>query len=160
MDQRFTDVSRDLLAEPTGTPVLSVLGTLEGERRLVLWEDSHAALTPKCFKFLSKLAVVAVSDPGRWVRRDELERGENQARYLYRLRSELEHQCGELPTFWENNRRGGYRLTLQPHQIRINWDQLLNFDDWDLVNWVKEFEPEELSPTHVALDGSGQQAAA
>jgi hypothetical protein len=65
-----------------------------------------------------------------------------------------------MPTLWENNRKGAYRLTLQPHQIRINWDQLLTSDDWDLVNWVKEFEPEELSPTHVPLDGSGQQAAA
>ena len=127
-------------SSPDCEAVLMVLGTLEGERRLVGWGSHRALLTPKCFKCLSKLAVAACAEPGRWVKREELERGDNQARYLYRLRGELESQCGRLPDLWENNRRGSYRLTLQPERIHIDWDSLLGDDDWDLVAWVKAFQ--------------------
>ena len=141
-------------------PVLHVLGTSRGERREVRWGPSTAALTPKCFKFLSKLAVAAAADPGRWVRRDELERGENQARYLYRLKGELEAQCGELPLLWENNRRGAYRLVLSPERIQIDWEELERNDDWDLVSWVQMFR-EGVPRTHrIPVAAAGQPAAA
>jgi len=121
-------------------PVLHIVGTLQGERRLIVWGAQCAYLTPKCFKFLAKLAVAAAAEPGRWVKREELERGDNQARYLYRLRGELESQCVNLPELWENNRRGSYRLTLVPERLRLDWEGLLGNDDWDLVTWVKAFE--------------------
>jgi hypothetical protein len=128
-------------------PVLRLLGTPQGERRLVQWCDRSAALTPKCFKFLAKLAVSKATQPQRWVTRDELERGENQARYLYRLKGEIESQCGDLPALWENNRRGGYRLTLSPDRIVVNWQTLEAFDDYDLVAWVKAFRPLQARPS-------------
>jgi hypothetical protein len=122
-------------------PVLRLLGTPQGERRLVQWCDRPIALTPKCFKFLAKLAVSKAAQPQRWVTRDELERGENQARYLYRLKGEIESQCGDLPALWENNRRGGYRLTLPPDRVIVSWQTLENYDDYDLVAWVRAFRP-------------------
>jgi hypothetical protein len=124
-------------------PVLRLLGTAQGERRIVQWCERSAALTPKCFKFLAKLAVSRAVEPQRWVLRDELERGENQARYLYRLKGEIEAQCGALPALWENNRRGGYRLTVPPDRIVVSWQALENYDDYDLVAWVKSFRPPE-----------------
>jgi hypothetical protein len=149
------------LLDNATTPVLHLVGTLQGERREVCWGDRHAALTPKCFKFLAKLAVTAAVQPDRWVCRDELERGENQARYLYRLKGELEAQCGEVPVLWENNRRGAYRLTLPPQQIHISWDTLELFDDYDLVAWVREFRPEATSRDRLSLPGpSNAQVAA
>jgi hypothetical protein len=123
--------------------VLRLLGTRQGERRLVQWCDRPAALTPKCFKFLAKLAVSRAVEPQRWVLRDELERGENQARYLYRLKGEIESQCGELPALWENNRRGGYRLTVSPEHVLVSWQALESYDDYDLVAWVRSFRPPE-----------------
>jgi hypothetical protein len=139
MTQSFTTCAAGSTPASNRDAVLLVLGTLQGERRLVVWASQSAYLTPKCFKFLSKLAVAAVAEPGRWVKREELERGDNQARYLYRLRGELESQCSELPELWENNRRGSYRLTLDPDRIQVDWDTLLDNDDWDLVAWVRAF---------------------
>lgn len=159
MTDRFTSTSC-LSLQHQSDLILSVVGTLEGERRLVTWGAQSAALTPKCFKFLSKLAVAAVADPGRWVRKDELERGDNQARYLYRLRGELEAQCGSLPDLWENNRRGSYRLTLHPDRIRIDWQSLLANEDWDLVTWVKSFEPQQARPRFNLQVGPQQPVAA
>jgi len=137
---QITNESRSRESE-TGLclPELRLLGTLQGERRIVHWCERPAALTPKCFKFLAKLAVSRAVEPQRWVLRDELERGENQARYLYRLKGEIESQCGSLPALWENNRRGGYRLTVPPDRIFVSWAALENYDDYDLVAWVKSF---------------------
>ena len=161
MNDQCIGVSRYTMPGSTSDCVLAVLGALEGERRLVAWGPQRALLTPKCFKFLSKLAVAAVADPGRWIKRDELERGENQARYLYRLKGELEAQCGSVPELWENNRRGAYRMTLHPDRIQIDWDGLLANDDWDLVAWVKSFEGRTAAPLCISVDTeSGQTVAA
>ena len=143
---------RELAEECNFEPILQLLGTAVGERRAVRWGEKEAALTPKCFKFLAKLAVTAAVAPERWIARNELERGENQARYLYRLKGELESQCGELPSLWENNRRGAYRLTLPPGRIVIDWDSLERYDDYDLVVWVKDFRPERARPSNVGVD--------
>lgn len=161
MIDQCTGVSRYALPGPSNNCVLAVLGALEGERRLVAWGQQRALLTPKCFKFLSKMAVAAVAEPGRWIRRDELERGENQARYLYRLKGELVAQCGGVPELWENNRRGAYRMILQPDRIQIDWDSLLANDDWDLVAWVKSFEGRFVAPLCISVDTqTGQTVAA
>lgn len=161
MTDRFTAAPRHQKPQSDDHCVLAVLGTLQGERRLVAWGPHLAALTPKCFKFLSKLAVAAVAEPGRWVKRDELERGENQARYLYRLKGELETQCGQLPELWENNRRGSYRLRVAPDRIQIDWDSLLDNDDWDLVAWVKAFECGSAAARRIQVEtGSGETVAA
>jgi superfamily II DNA/RNA helicase len=122
-------------------PRLSVDGSLRGERREVRWGGRTILLTPKCFKFLAKLAVSAATQPSRWVTRDELERGDNQARYLHRLRGEIEAQCADVPVLWENNRKGGYRMTLPGDRIEVNWDALETVDDYDLVSWVRTFRP-------------------
>lgn len=142
---------------PEFSPVLRIVGTLQGERRLIAWGSQPAYLTPKCFKFLAKLAVAAAAEPGRWVKREELERGDNQARYLYRLRGELEAQCPNLPDLWENNRRGAYRLTLVPERLEVDWEALLCNDDWDLVTWVKGFSQ---GARRVPLAPAGHTAAA
>jgi hypothetical protein len=147
-------------ASPDYDAVLSVVGTLSGERRLVVWGSQCAYLTPKCFKFLAKLAVAAAAEPGRWVKREELERGDNQARYLYRLRGELESQCINLPDLWENNRRGAYRLTLGPERLQVHWEKLLGNDDWDLVTWVKAFAHAAGAAQRVRITPAANQTAA
>ena len=145
---------------PSSQPMLHLVGTSSGERREVRWGDARARLTPKCFKFLVKLAVARAGAPTRWVQRDELERGENQARYLYRLKGELEAQCGELPPLWENNRRGGYRLIVPPDCIRIDWERLEQVDDWDLKNWVRDFRPAAPRPGSIPVGRATDQPAA
>lgn len=127
--------------DSSSDPRLVVDGVRKGERREIRWGGRRIALTPKCFKFLAKLAVARAAQPNRWVTRDELERGENQARYLHRLKGELESQCADIPTLWENNRRGGYRLQLEPSRLVIDWNALMDFDDFDLVDWVQQFRP-------------------
>ena len=142
-------------------PVLHLLGTRCGERHEIRWGKHQIYLTPKCFKFLAKLGVVAAVEPERWVRREELERGENQARYLYRLKHELESQCTDLPVLWENNRNGAYRLTLPMHRVSVNWSSLDESDDYDLVEWTKKFRPTDFRSESVSVpDHTGSQAAA
>ena len=141
-------------------PVLHVSGSRQGERRQILWGRTVVALTPKCFKFLAKLAVSAAVAPERWVARNELERGENQARYLYRLEGELESQCNDLPLIWENNRRGAYRLTLPPERITVDWDELERFDDFDLVAWVRQLRPQVADGGRLRIDAASERQAA
>jgi hypothetical protein len=142
-------------------PILHLLGTRCGERHEIRWGDNQIYLTPKCFKFLAKMGVVAAVQPDRWIRREELERGENQARYLYRLKHELESQCAELPVLWENNRRGAYRLTLPAHRVSVNWSSFDDSDDYDLIDWTQQFRPDVPHRESVSVpDHSGSQAAA
>ena len=158
--QRVTSVDEMNRILPT-QPILHLLGTRCGERHEIRWGEQQIFLTPKCFKFLAKLGVVAAVEPGRWVRREELERGENQARYLYRLKNEMESQCPDLPVLWENNRKGAYRLTLPMHRVTVAWSTLDESDDYDLVEWTKQFRPAPLRPESVSLpEHTGNQAAA
>lgn len=159
-NQRIVSLDEMNRTVPT-QPILHLLGTRCGERHEIRWGEQQIYLTPKCFKFLAKLGVVAAVEPERWVRREELERGENQARYLYRLKYEMESQCTDLPVLWENNRKGAYRLTLPVHRVSVNWSSLGESDDYDLVEWTKRFRPTDLRPKSVSVpDHTGSQAAA
>jgi len=151
---------RTVAAAPDVAAKLAVEGTLQGERREVRWGGRRIALTPKCFKFLAKLAVCAAVQPSRWVTREELEHGDNQARYLHRLKGELEAQCADIPPLWENNRRGGYRLCLSPEQLSINWNELLDFDDYDLVQWVERFRPVQTARPRLQMPQLGNSIGA
>ncbi len=158
--QRVTKLDEMDRIVPT-QPILHLLGTRCGERLEIRWGKQQIYLTPKCFKFLAKLGVAAAVEPDRWVRRDELERGENQARYLYRLKYEMESQCIDLPVLWENNRKGAYRLTLPMHRVSVNWSVLAESDDYDLVEWTKQFRPTDPRVKSVSVpDHAGSQAAA
>jgi hypothetical protein len=107
-------------------------GSYDSDRYLVRINGLPIKLTGKSFKYLTKLAWSRVTGDGGWVYKEDLEIGFNQARYLYRLKNEI---AAGYPSDWqivENNRLGYYRLDLRPDKIRINFDNLQNFPDYEL----------------------------
>lgn len=107
-------------------------GSFEHDRYLIKINGFPVRLTGKSFKYFAKLAWWRRQQPAGWIYKDDIEIGFNQARYLYRMKNEINH---ELRADWpivENNRLGYYRLDIDPGRIQINLDNLKNHPDYEL----------------------------
>ncbi|MBK7141568.1 MAG: DEAD/DEAH box helicase [bacterium] len=111
---------------------IEIDGTYEGDRYLVRINGFPVRLTGKSFKYLTKLAWSRVGRDSGWIFKEDLEAGFNQARYLYRLKSEI---GAGYPSNWqvfENNRLGYYRLDIDPRSISINYQNLRHYPDFEV----------------------------
>jgi helicase len=111
---------------------VEVDGSFERDRYLVKIDGFPVRLTGKSFKYFAKLAWWRRRQPSGWVYKDDIEIGFNQARYLYRMKNEIN---AELRADWpiiENNRLGYYRLDIDPGRIQINLDNLKNHPDYEI----------------------------
>lgn len=111
---------------------IEIDGSYEGDRYLVRINGFPVRLTGKSFKYLTKLAWSRVGRDSGWIFKEDLEAGFNQARYLYRLKSEI---AAGFPSDWqviENNRLGYYRLDIDPRSISINYQNLRHYPDWEV----------------------------
>jgi helicase len=117
------------------TPELvEIDGTFEHDRYLVKINGFPVRLTGKSFKYFAKLAWWRRQQPAGWVYKDDIEIGFNQARYLYRMKNEIN---AELRADWpiiENNRLGYYRLDVDPGRIQINVENLRCHPDYEIRN--------------------------
>jgi len=118
----------------TATAVLTHIeidGTYNGKRRYSVRFDKHQIwLRGKSFTYLVKLAYARRAGGKGWIYKTDIEVGDNQARYLYRLKLEIQSQIGDVDgAIVENNREGYYRLAFEPRNIRINEDNLRDFPD-------------------------------
>ncbi|MCH7879024.1 MAG: hypothetical protein IH914_06910 [candidate division Zixibacteria bacterium] len=113
---------------------LRIDGASCGERFLVTIDGLPAPLTGKSFKYLAKLACARSTTPEGWLYKDEIEQGFNQARYLYRMRREIE---AALPGYnwpvYENNRLGYYRLRLDPQALEIDIERIAASHDYEVA---------------------------
>jgi helicase len=112
--------------------VIEIDGTYEADRYLVRIDGFPVKLTGKSFKYLTRLAWSRLNDAGGWVYKEDIEVGFNQARYLYRMKNEIN---AGLQSGWpvvENNRLGYYRLQIDPDKIRLNVDNLRSHPDYEL----------------------------
>lgn len=132
-ETRSKSMAPSAQAAMVGMPtVIEIDGAYEADRYLVRINGYPVRLTGKSFKYLTKLAWSRVSREAGWIYKEDLEIGFNQARYLYRLKSEI--GLG-YPSNWqvcENNRLGYYRLDIDPRGISINYENLKNFPDWEV----------------------------
>lgn len=115
---------------------VEVDGSFEHDRYLVKINGFPVRLTGKSFKYFAKLAWWRRQQPAGWIYKDDIEIGFNQARYLYRMKNEIN---SELRADWpivENNRLGYYRLDIDPGRIQINMDNLKNHPDYELRSLV------------------------
>lgn len=129
-------------AKPGANPsVVELDGSYERERYLVRVDGFPVRLTGKSFKYLTKLACFRLLDAKGWVYKDDIEAGFNQARYLYRLKQEMNRDAGIPWGIFENNRLGYYRLDLEPSQIRINLENLKNHPDFELRVLAERLAP-------------------
>ncbi|MBU0982437.1 MAG: DEAD/DEAH box helicase [candidate division Zixibacteria bacterium] len=116
-----------------GTPrLVEIDGSYEGDRYLVRINGFPVLLTGKSFKYLTKLAWSRLRDDGGWIYKEDLEAGFNQARYLYRMKNEINSSLGAKWPVVENNRMGYYRLKIDPNGIRINQDNLSDHPDYEV----------------------------
>jgi len=129
-------------AKPGANPsVIELDGSYERERYLVRVDGFPIRLTGKSFKYLTKLACFRLLDAEGWVYKDDIEEGFNQARYLYRLKQEMNRDGGIVWSIFENNRLGYYRLDLEPARIKINLENLKGHPDFELRSLVERLAP-------------------
>lgn len=117
---------------------LELVGSFDGDRYLVRIDGLAVRLTGKSFKYLCKLAWARKYRGEGWLFRDEIEQGFNQARYLYRLKQEVNSQTMLSWVIAENNRLGYYRLDLEPEGITINSQGLREFPDIEVSGLVTD----------------------
>ena len=129
-------------SELTFKPSLIELdGRYERERYLVRIDGVPVHLTGKSFKYLMRLAYSRLTGNDGWIYKDDIEIGFNQARYLYRLKQEMNRSGNFSWPIFENNRLGYYRLDLDPSKIRVNFDNLMDHPDFEVREMVGELAP-------------------
>ncbi|MCP4685406.1 MAG: DEAD/DEAH box helicase [bacterium] len=112
--------------------LVEIDGRFESDRYLVRIDGFPVRLTGKSFKYLTKLAWSRLNGDTGWIYKEDIEIGFNQARYLYRMKNEIN---AGMSTNWpvvENNRLGYYRLDINPDGIRFNLDNLKDHPDYEL----------------------------
>ena len=121
------------------TPLLlEIDGHYEKERYLIKIDGIAVFLTGKSFSYLFKLtANRLLNGANSWLDKYDIEPGENQTRYLYRLRQEIK-SAGISWKVYENDHRGGYRLDMELHKIRTNVGELKTHPDHEIVEIAKE----------------------
>ncbi len=121
--------------------VIELDGRYERERYLVKIDGLPIHLTGKSFKYLMRLVYSRLVAGDGWVYKDDIEIGFNQARYLYRLKQEMNRDGNISWSIFENNRLGYYRLDLDPSKIKVNLGNLLNHPDYEVREMAGELSP-------------------
>jgi len=131
---------------------LVIDGTPVKDKFLVLVNGRKTNLPAKSFKYLVKLALAAFKNEEGWIHKNDFEPGENQARYLHRLKKQIKPNLDPGQSFIENNRLGCYRLSVSKDKIRINAPALLKNPDIEikkmaeeLARWTNACEKHEIS---------------
>ncbi|UCG62662.1 MAG: DEAD/DEAH box helicase [Candidatus Zixiibacteriota bacterium] len=111
---------------------IEVDGSYEKERYLVRINGFPVRLTGKSFKYFTKLAWSRLNRDSGWIYKEDIEIGFNQARYLYRMKGEINASLNMSWPVVENNRLGYYRLDVDPSKIRLNESNLRNHPDYEV----------------------------
>ena len=131
VDMQVSTVDNQIM--PCARPrSIEIDGSLESDRYLIRIDGFSVRLTGKSFKYLSKLAWSRLNGDAGWIYKEDIEVGFNQARYLYRMKNEINAGFSSSWPIIENNRSGYYRLNIEPDKIRINLDNLKNHPDFEL----------------------------
>ncbi|MCB2229239.1 DEAD/DEAH box helicase [bacterium] len=118
-----------VLGEPE---VIEIDGSQDRERFVVRINGQPVRLTGKSFKYFAKLAWSRQNAESGWMYKEDIEAGFNQARYLYRMKNEVNAGLGTDWPVVENNRLGYYRLDVDPSKIRFNRSALKEHPDWEV----------------------------
>jgi hypothetical protein len=118
---------------------LVIDGSPVKDRFLVLVNGRKTILPAKSFKYLVKLVWAAFKTEDGWIHKNDFEPGENQTRYLYRLRKQIKPGLDPGQFMIENNRLGSYRLSIPKHRIAVNSSALLKNPDAEIKTMADEF---------------------
>ncbi|KPL05472.1 MAG: hypothetical protein AMJ73_00755 [candidate division Zixibacteria bacterium SM1_73] len=111
---------------------LVIDGSAVKDKFSVLVNGKRVNLPAKSFKYLIKLTWALFKNEGGWIHKDDFEPGENQARYLHRLKNQIKPSLNQGQALFENNRLGSYRLTIPKKNIELNKDALLKNTDVEI----------------------------
>jgi hypothetical protein len=121
---------------------LVIDGSAVKDRFLVLVNGSKVNLPAKSFKYLVKLTWALFQNEDGWIHKSDFEPGENQARYLYRLKNQIKPSLAAGQTIFENNRLGSYRLTIPKQSVELNKNALLKNPDAEIEKMAEELVSE------------------
>ncbi len=127
------------MAEP-GEVKLRMTATPVRDRYRIYWKGSPLNLTSKSFKYLFKLAAWRMLESNGWIDKEQLEPGFNQARYLYNLKKEIGNPKVSGSGLIENDRKGGYRLCLEPGEIELDLNGVRQLGDFELTDIADRLE--------------------
>jgi helicase len=123
-------------------------GSSVRDRFSVLLDGKSLDLPAKSFKYLFKLAWAKFKKEDGWLHKFDLEQGDNQAKYLYRLKRQM-GECLKMHShilrntrgsFIENNRVGSYRLNVPKNKIEFNFQMLKKNPDWEIREMASGLE--------------------
>ncbi len=117
---------------------LVIDGSAVKDKFLVLVNGRGVNLPAKSFKYLVKLTWALFKNDGGWIHRNDFEPGENQTRYLHRLKNQVKPGLNPGQTIFENNRLGSYRLSIPKQSIKLNKDALLKNPDTEIKKMAEE----------------------
>jgi len=117
---------------------LVIDGSAVKDKFLVLVNGKRVNLPAKSFKYLVKLTWALFKNEGGWIHKDDFEPGENQARYLHRLKNQIKSNLNPGQTLFENNRLGSYRLSIPKQSIKLNRDALFKNPDAEIKKIAEE----------------------
>ncbi|MFH1686169.1 MAG: DEAD/DEAH box helicase [bacterium] len=112
--------------------LIEIDGGYEGERYLIRIDGFPVRLTGKSFKYFVRLAWSRLHSEGGWIYKEDLEVGLNQARYVYRMKNEINAEFQSTWSIVGNNRLGFYRLDIDPSRIKINQERLKEHPDYEV----------------------------
>ena len=133
MNRSQCTVGSATLVEPES---VEIVGTFDRERYLVKINGFPVRLTGKSFKYFTKLAWSRMKRESGWVYKEDIEVGFNQARYLYRMKNEINADLNSQWPIIENNRLGYYRLSIDPEKIQIHTRNLQDHPDYEIRSLV------------------------
>jgi len=113
-------------------PQLLIDGAPIKDKFLIFLEGKRISLPAKSFAYLLKLAWAVFTKDGGWLHKLDLEPGDNQAKYIYRLKKELSIFSENWKYHIENNRLGCYRLTIPKNRIEFNLENLSSNPDAEI----------------------------
>jgi hypothetical protein len=117
---------------------LVIDGSPVKDRFLILVNGRKTILPAKSFKYLVKLTWATFRNEDGWIHKDDLEPGDNQTRYVYRLRKQIKPSLDPSQFMIENNRLGSYRLSVPKHKITVNPSTLGKNPDAEIKDMARQ----------------------
>lgn len=119
-------------------PRLLIDGAPVKDKFAIFLDGRKVDLPGKSFGYLFKLAWAVFEREGGWLHKLDLETGENQPKYIYRLRKDLRVLTGSKQELIENNRLGFYRLAIPREKIEFNIKSLSLHPDAEIKGALVE----------------------
>jgi hypothetical protein len=124
-------------------------GSLVKGKYTVILNGRRLLLSHKSFRYLFKLTWAVFKKEDGWIHKLDLEEGDNQGKYIYRLKKEL--SPSEMALI-ENNRIGSYRLNLKKEKIQLNKEILEKFQDYEIKEMIKDLSVFPACPQGRTID--------